>query len=878
VPFAGGEGGPTYSYLVQQSLLSAYDAFVDNKQGGLGQVAFFGSPDLSYQYTTVDHDYFTGGKSIGYGPYGDGLYVAMHGGGYYLGYNARSITNSVFSNVGNNGIEIFDDATGYVLSTNVLDRNTVTGAKQAGISITAYGTGPLLYQLVQLDRTTLDGNRYGAQIYAAGYGGATVIQGVSSNRLTARNNTRDGLVLGAAGAGAYTTVAQYADFANGHFDDNGRNGVSLAAYAVDLASVQQSVSISDSTMTGNRTGVQAVAVSAYAGSANQQLVLINDSISNNARDGLDLGGVAAYGGFTTQALVVNAGGEGASRIKNNGRSGVVLSGYAVLGGNVDQNAGIYNTDLRGNGRDGITTETFAYGYQYPTNTPGYAYYSHVTQNLIAGHDNLSDNGRDGINMSNVVGLYAQTNHFVYVYDSAISGNGRNGVYEQSLNNSPDNPFPALTELYSNVYIYNSDISHNAKNGVSINSTTLYPSYLIQRVVLNGDTVNDNGRNGFEDRAAAIGYFSLNDQTIQLVDSTFQENGRDGAYFSAFQYYGLYSFGAAIQDVTISGSTFAGNVRDGVNGSAVATGVQGRVEQNFTILNSQIDSNGRDGLHLYRFAGGGSYINELDCSEVQGLYGGCAFVRQRVAVLYSDISNNARDGVYIGTVATDYGAVYTQSGRPANTTFLAYDSHFDSNGRDGLNLVNNVTADSYLFQYAYLADSSFNSNGRNGVTSTSYVGGASAMLQLLTIYSYAAPVTFNNNGGSGVSVTTTAGAGSVAFDRVLSLGGTFKGNDTAGISLKNVSTGGISLGIAYAYGNTFKDTGFGFNSVADGYGAYQYNYLGYNVFKSNDVAIRGRAKNGGFQYWDLHYGNTVANSNTTKYSFHADGASTIVVNY
>ena len=53
------------------------------------------------------------------------------------------------------------------------------------------------------------------------------------------------------------------------------------------------------------------------------------------------------------------------------------------------------------------------------------------------------------------------------------------------------------------------------------------------------------------------------------------------------------------------------------------------------------------------------------------------------IAYSQINGNKGDGLYIGTNASNYGAVYSTGGRPKNTpTVVIYDSTLDHNGGDG----------------------------------------------------------------------------------------------------------------------------------------------------------------------------------------------------
>ena len=267
---------------------------------------------------------------------------------------------------------------------------------------------------------------------------------------------------------------------------------------------------------------------------------------------------------------------------------------------------------------------------------------------------------------------------------------------------------------------------------------------------------------------------------------------------------------------------------------------------------------------------------------QTFNGGCAIVRQEATIIGSDVSYNGGDGIYVKSIADNYGSIYDSFGRPHYPSLVIAYSTVNGNGGDGLHLYNDISANSYLFQYVYLVDSSFDHNGGAGVVSTSYVSGGSTMLQLATLYSYAAPMTTDYNRAAGVDVeTTTTGAGSYAFTRILSLGqdASYNGAGSAGIGLVTQSYDPVStsVGALDVSSGTFNGNYAGIVGVAYGTGAYQYAYVGLNSFINNTYGITGIALDGAFQYFDVSSGNAHSGDGS-NYHFYADPASFQFVAY
>jgi len=447
----------------------------------------------------------------------------------------------------------------------------------------------------------------------------------------------------------------------------------------------------------------------------------------------------------------------------------------------------------------VFISTRAYGYGYGAAS---VYYSHIGQNVIAAYDDFSGNLRNGVEIQNYAGYGAQIDQFVYLFDDTMSYNGvtfpasvpangksaapfryrgGSGVYENSYANAYGyyGYFAVPTNLYADLYVVGSTLYNNSLDGITVKGDANGPTYLIQHINVLGTRANYNYRSGFVAYAEAHNYRSLNLQYITLAGSTFDGNQLDGAAFLATQSFGPGSFGAAIQDVTIQGSDFSGNARDGLYASADAFDVQGRAEQHFTIEGSDFDDNGGDGAHFHNYAHDGVYYDGYNCGVVQGLDGGCAFVRQTIQIVGSDFSYNGGDGIYIGSVANNYGAVYNSSGRPANTpTLLMEYSYANGNGHDGLHIENDASNGSYIYSYAVLIASQFNNNGngpvefaspslehyspgRYGIDVNSSADFGSLVLQGTVLYGVPGySTTASGNVGDGLHVTSSAYGGTV----------------------------------------------------------------------------------------------------------------------
>lgn len=880
-----------------------------------------------------------------------GLYGVMLSGYASYGSLTQNVTLSDLTFTGQtyNGIYIDAEAgtSGTVNQTISLTNVTVTGS-YATISISGLAhDGGAVTQQIDMSNVTANNAVHGDNIAVRGrayYGGmvtqtgtwsgvtatgaydngvifagtagtgGSVIQNFGIDGLTATGNYYSGLLItgnasDTSGLYGASIVAQYFNVTNSTLTGNGTgltaNTIAFGGYAATL----QDLYVGYSTLSGNGTGLSASSIAIYNASTQQNLTLAYDTIDSNTANGLEAAAVGYYGGFSAQNIGIYY-----SSFDNNGLDGIHLEAGGLLGGNAEQNANIYFSTMDGNGRDGLSIYTLTGGYSFGY----YVYYGQTTQNIIAAYDSMSGNTGDGAHIYNKVEVGGQLNQFIYFFGVTADYNGGNGVSSLTYVTSYGTSYYANTPVYQNFYVVGSSASHNGGEGIYVGNYSIGPGYTIQYTTISNTTASYNGgdgiyvynyaygprlainyvtvsgvdanhntTNGFIATAVDVGPIGAAIQEIGIANSYFDNNGYSGATFVAYQAYGPGNFGAAIQDVTIQYSDLSGNAFAGLYGYAEAVGYQGRAEQNFNVIGSSLDGNGYYGAYLMRNAHDGVSVPGYSCDTVQGVYGGCAFVRQEVYIAGSDVSYNGLstygDGIFVGSKASNYGAIYDQYGRPGAPTLLIVDSTVNYNGGNGLNLYNDISSNSYLFQYVGVVDSTFDYNGSSGIHSFSYVSGGSTMLQRALIYSYAGTTSASYNGRDGMLFVNDAATGSYALDKVA----VFSGVDAVGNGAYAPYTGGlvfvnqadgtaVSVGYHYSYNNVLGAEYAGFVGAAYGSGVYQYNHVGYNLIAYNTAGIVGIAQTGAFNYFDVSsYPNTFL-GNTADYSFTADGSSTLTV--
>jgi hypothetical protein len=801
---------------------------------------------------------------------GDGLHIENRAsnGSYISSYDV--LLASHFDNNGGDGISIYSNATngstivqkGFLYGVPGYE-STANGNGGSGVHITADATGGTVQQLFEA-------------YYAS----------------VSHNNAHGIYVEGTANdaGGATSVVAQYTAAIFSDISDN-TNGYGIGVYGIARGAnsiVDQKSYVVGSTVDGNsRDGFDGFSEAYDGAAANQYLYVNGSAFDHNGGDGIYLGGAAYTIASVQLGLNSSYTPTSNSSASYNGGDGIALNVSAHSGATAQQNAFLYYVDTTHNGNSGLSVHANADGYGF-----GYViYYSHVTQNVVAAFDHFDDNTGNGIDLRETAFYGGAINKFVGVYDFTSDHNGGAGAYQYSnITSIRGNDFSFSTNITNEIYFTGGSMSYNGGNGFAVNAYNNGPvyapaffggySYLIQHTRLSGVDASYNGGNGVSVSTHDRGRYGLNAEYVTLSGSRFDHNAADGASFTSDQYYGPGSFGAALQQVTIAGSDFSYNGGDGLHLGAFASGRQGRAEQHFTVSNSTFDNNSHDGVNIYAHAVDGVYLAGHPCDTVQGLPGGCAFVRQNVVIIGGDISHNTNDGVSFTSYANNYGAIYGASGRPHSPTLELYGTSVDNNSGHGLNVNNHVSNASYLYQYVASIDSSFSHNGSDGIYSATYVGGGSEALQRDLVYSYHVTSNVWDNAGNGFKSSIEALGGSYARNVNIVQGVYLGQNGSFGFDGAVAYADGTSTGLQInaVYFNAILRNGDGIGLYSIGSGAQQISYIGTNFVAYNSfVGIYGEANFGAFQYVGVYtFGNNV-HSNGTDYLFNAFGGATQILN-
>jgi hypothetical protein len=818
------------SVIAAQSITSVGDTFSNNAGGGISQTERFEAPLIAYQKLYVSGDVF---NANGTGDFSGAQISSEFQSGSGNGTVYRTVLNSSFAGGEGNAIEFDTSVTGFAIDRTVVSGNTIHSAGGDGVKISgaAYNYGTL-YQSIVMDNDHIYGSiGDGVDISGIVFSGGEMIQSVAVSGLISNGNGGDGFSLLGRASGAGSILAQYATIAGSTFDGNNGAGLSLYIMGDDALSVaSQQAQITGSTFTHNGVGIEAQARAFAGASANQYTLLTGDTVDHNFGDGIRILSDAETQGFVAQGFNFNGTGNALSSISHNGGDGIYISARAVNGGEVEQNVGVYYANITHNAGDGININTYAQGY-YPRYT---RYYSHISQNIGVGYGSIAHNGGDGVHVVNSVGPGDGLNQYIGFYGETISSNAGKGIYEHSVAEAYVAPHTAReTYLYSSLYMTGGSVTKNGGEsgggGIDVRSYADGTTYMIQHIAIAGAHIDGNHGDGLSVTGSARGLYSLNIQYITLAGSTFDHNTGNGARVYGHQFYGGYgSFGAVLQYVTVQQSDFSHNGGDGLGVGALATDEQGRVGQTISISGSTFDGNSGDGIRLNRTAGNGTYLDGYPCTSVQGLYGGCAFVRQTVQIVGSDISNNKGDGLYIGTNVSNYGTVYSVSGKPKNTpTVVIYDTTIDHNGGDGLHLVNNASGNSDIYQYVVAIDSHFDHNAGYGIEAHNNITGGSTLFQNIVLYHYVqpdlappgplTPMSVGNNGKGGVHIDTHAGAGATVYEGLTLIATDISHNTGDGVNVSLNANGALkATQFLYATYSTFVgNTGDGIHVSAYG---------------------------------------------------------------
>ncbi|MBI3676885.1 MAG: hypothetical protein HY243_09760, partial [Proteobacteria bacterium] len=634
---------------------------------------------------------------------------------------------------------------------NYLDNIHITGSTRT------YG---YVHQNVDLPYLQASNSDYGNGVYMRGYAynSGTTVQNLFLFDIDANHNYLDGVHVEGYAKGYFdpTLVTQYVGINYGDFFYN-ENGVSISTRANGpYATTYSYARVRNSFMSDNyNDGARFKAYAAHYGSAQQVVDVFNDEFDFNYSNGAVFLAESSTVGFASQKAYVFD-----SEFDDNGNNGLVIGADAFFGGVTEQNALLAFNEFDSNENDGVLQYAIASKYTIGSSV----YYSSITQNVLSYYFSADFNEANGWGISDVAFIGGNINQLTYLVGGDMSYNGANGLYDKQFAYN-------YSTIYSNLYVLGSTADHNTLSGIveksdAVSKNTGFDyTYIVDTTVVAFSHADHNGLDGFSNTADAENIHSLNIQYVTLYDSTFDHNARDGAQFYAYQKFGPGSFGAAIQDVTIVGSDFSHDGRDGLHLYAEATANQGRAEQHFNIFSSTFDHNGDNGIYIGANAHDGVYVAGFPCQYVQGLLGGCAFVRQTVNISNSDASYNTDDGIYMHISASNYGAIYTYSGRPNyQPTLQLYNTTVDDNGLDGLGMVNTVGNASYLYQYVLAVNSHFDSNTRYGIYGhshmyTAFASGPSQLIQIVTLYGYDGGTSSADfNGREGIDIYTYAYGG------------------------------------------------------------------------------------------------------------------------
>jgi hypothetical protein len=817
------------------------------------------TPTLVMQYSTAD------------GNGGNGLNMHTTASANSYAYSYAVLLGSNFDHNGLNGV------------------NVDTSVSGGG----AIGQKVILYGLPGGDTTASYNTGDGLHVAATSTGG-TIQQLVGAYYSVLNHNTGSGIVVTAnadsTAAPGTAVVGQYIGAVYTQAQYNGSYGLDVTARANGaLAATQQNATISYSSFSNNgNDGIHAFEIAYAQSAANQYIDLKSDTIDHNSGNGFYAVSLAVGQSSTQQTVNFDYHAVDVTSVSYNNNDGVYVGTAAFSGGTAQQNVFLYGLNASHNGQDGVGIGAGANGYGFGA---AYIYYSHVSQNVIAAYDTVAHNGGNGISISDTAYYGGAMNQFIGLYGMDLSYNTRAGLYDTAhLTSVRGNSFAFSTNMTNMLYVNNSTIDHNGGNGIdqrSYNNGAVYDpaffggySYLIQHNRVSGSDVSYNGGDGMFVSQNERGRYGLNAQYFTVAGSTFNGNNGDGAHFESIAYYGPGGFGDTYQNVQISGSTFNGNQANGLSLYAEASGRQGRAEQHVTIAGSAFDDNHSDGVFIYASAKDGTYVSGLPCTVVQGLPGGCAFVRQSVNITGSDISHNSNDGIDVVTYANNYGAIYGASGRPHSPTLEIYGSTVNANGNRGLDVSNHATGNSYLYQYVAAIDSTFDNNHSDGIYMSTYGGGGSTVLQRGLLYSYHLHAGAANNGGNGMKTVTEALGGSYIRDVTIAEGAYLNHNGSFGFDGAVAYADGTSTGLQInaLYSNALDHNGDGVGFYSIGSGAQQISYVGGNYIVGNAfVGVYGEANFGAFQYIDVYSLGNNTHDNGTDYLFNAFGGSTQILN-
>ena len=115
--------------------------------------------------------------------------------------------------------------------------------------------------------------------------------------------------------------------------------------------------------------------------------------------------------------------------------------------------------------------------------------------------------------------------------------------------------------------------------------------------------------------------------------------------------------------------------------------------------------------------------------MQGLAGGCAFVRSTFDMLGDTVAYNGGDGIRIVNYANNYGAIYAVSGRTKYTANMVLDKvYVGRNNGAGLSSTTRVNNESFAYNYIVALNSTLSYNRGSGFQTFAGAYGNSAIVE------------------------------------------------------------------------------------------------------------------------------------------------------
>jgi parallel beta-helix repeat protein len=358
---------------------------------------------------------------------------------------------------------------------------------------------------------------------------------------------------------------------------------------------------------------------------------------------------------------------------------------------------------------------------------------------------------------------------VTISASAVTLNGRNGIYLDSVGIYYTSVYGETGDGYSHIYdvtVSSNNVSSNKESGIYLSSyghselSSGYGFSYISNVTLSSNSVLFNGKNGVHlSSSQRNGYYAISKiYDVRLSSNNVSLNNENGIYLDTHTYWGLNGRDSYIYDVTISSNNVLSNGGNGIQlySSSYDDGFQGRGSGhifNIRLMSNNVSLNNGSGIYLHGYGYGYGYgsgfgsvynvtlsSNTVLSNKENGIYmygqgysdgysGGVGYgwgdgSVYNVAFSFNNVSLNDGDGVYVHAYGYGYGHDYGPGyGYIHHITLLS--ENLSLNGGNGLNLYSHgyssSSRDAYAYGYIYnvtLISCRISSNGRTGVYSYS----------------------------------------------------------------------------------------------------------------------------------------------------------------